>query len=214
MMACACLWSVLSLGSHGCGPLEARALDSCRCLTLAPQVPGLRSRPGEKGQLHSHAAAAIIVTATIVINGIRTLLPKHLDAFPPTSRSYRSTALTGWIMRLLLVSVFLPGSRATVATAIGNGDDMHVGGSPWAEAVGDGRPLANVTENYAWHVTSLPWIVGGLFLVTLAGTLCHMMPGLGGGSRTESFNYRIPPAWSPQNDHQYTFRAYMTDIFL
>ena len=107
MMACACLWSVLSLGSHGWGPLEACALDSCRCLTLAPRVPGLRSRPGEKGLLYSHTAA-IIVTATIVINGIRTLLPKHLDAFPPTSRSYRSTALTGWIMRLLLVSVFLP----------------------------------------------------------------------------------------------------------
>ena len=26
----------------------------------------------------------------------------------------------------------------------------------------------------------------------------HMMPGLGGGSRTESFNYRIPPSWSPE----------------
>ena len=119
MLTCACLWSVLSLAPIGCGPLEARALDSWCSQTLAPQE--------EKGQLHSHAAAASIVTATIVIYGIRTLLPKLLGAIPPTSRSYRSTALTGWIMRLLLVSVFLPGSRATVATAIGNVDDMHVG---------------------------------------------------------------------------------------
>ena len=84
MMTCACPRSVLSLGSHGCGPLEARALDSWRSQTLAPQTPGLCLRPGEKGQLHSHAVAAIIVTATIVINGIRALLPKHLAAFPPT----------------------------------------------------------------------------------------------------------------------------------
>ena len=140
MMTCACQRSVLSLGSHGCGPLEARALDSWCSQTLAPQTPGLCLRPGEKGQLHSHAVAIIIVTATIVINGILTLLPKPYEAFPPTSRSYRSTARSGWIMRLLLVSVFLLGSRATVATATGNGDDMHVGGSPWAEAVGDGSP--------------------------------------------------------------------------
>ena len=134
MMACACLWSVLSLGSHGCGPSEARALDSWCSQTLAPQTPGLCSRPGEKGQLHSHAAAAIIVTATIVVNGIRTLLPKHLVAFPPTSLCYRSTTLLGWIMRLLLVSVFLLGSRAAFATANGDQSDHTVSGRQVADA--------------------------------------------------------------------------------
>ena len=33
---------------------------------------------------------------------------------------------------------------------------------------------------------------------------------IGGGSR--DFNYRIPPSWSPENEHIYSFRAYMTDI--
>ena len=41
-----------------------------------------------------------------------------------------------------------------------------------------------------------------------------MMPsgtsGFSGKSR--DFNYRIPPAWSPQNEHNYSFRAFMTDI--
>ena len=62
--------------------------------------------------------------------------------------------------------------------------------------------------------TNLPWILGGITMVTTLGLACHMMPGLGGGSSTENFNYRIPPAWSPENDNNYSFRAYMTDISL
>ena len=40
-----------------------------------------------------------------------------------------------------------------------------------------------------------------------------MMPAGGqnqGNSR--DFNYRIPPSWSPENESNYSFRAYMTDI--
>ena len=46
--------------------------------------------------------------------------------------------------------------------------------------------------------------------------LTMMVPGSlsnssgGGGSR--DFNYRIPPSWSPENEHNYSFRAFMTDI--
>ena len=29
-----------------------------------------------------------------------------------------------------------------------------------------------------------------------------------------NFNYRVSPAWSPENDHNYCFRAHMTDISL
>ena len=32
--------------------------------------------------------------------------------------------------------------------------------------------------------------------------------------RGENFNYRIPPAWSPETGDHYSFRAYMTDISL
>ena len=28
------------------------------------------------------------------------------------------------------------------------------------------------------------------------------------------FNYRIPPAWTPENKNLYSFRAYMTDMSL
>ncbi len=46
--------------------------------------------------------------------------------------------------------------------------------------------------------------------------LCIMMmmpsgtSGFSGNSR--DFNYRIPPAWSPSREHNYSFRAFMTDI--
>ena len=47
-----------------------------------------------------------------------------------------------------------------------------------------------------------------------------MQPGGGGGGGPGSitgnrdFNYRIPPAWSPESEGHYPFRAYMTDISL
>ena len=81
----------------------------------------------------------------------------------------------------------------------------------------DGRLLAEVNGSEGWrspYGELLPWIFGGMFLATVAGTVCHMMPGLGGGSRTENFNYRIPPSWSPEDDSNYSFRAYMTDLSL
>ena len=40
-------------------------------------------------------------------------------------------------------------------------------------------------------------------------TLLMMMPTTGG---SRYFNYRITPAWSPEHDNTYSFRAYLTDI--
>ena len=44
--------------------------------------------------------------------------------------------------------------------------------------------------------------------------VCYMMQGAGqqGLAPARDFNYRIPPAWSPDMEHTYSFRAYMTDI--
>ena len=39
-----------------------------------------------------------------------------------------------------------------------------------------------------------------------------MMPHLAGGGSSRDFNYRIPPAWDPANEHGYSYRAYMTDL--
>ena len=45
----------------------------------------------------------------------------------------------------------------------------------------------------------------------IVAVLLHMMPQMGGD---RNFNYRIPPSWSPENDQNYSFRVYMTDISL
>jgi len=66
-----------------------------------------------------------------------------------------------------------------------------------------------------------PWsrlyIVIALLPFAAISVLGNMMaPGAGGltpGGR-DNFNYRIPPAWSPENENHYSFRAYMADIFL
>ena len=61
-------------------------------------------------------------------------------------------------------------------------------------------------------------LITGSVIITVL-TLMQMMPGprgqqggLGGNSR--DYQYRIPPAWSPENEHQYPFRSYMTDVSL
>ena len=66
------------------------------------------------------------------------------------------------------------------------------------------------------HIVSRIRII--VFSSAAASIIICMMPGGGGvpggtGPR-DGFNYRIPPSWSPENDHQYAFRAYMTDIML
>ena len=55
-----------------------------------------------------------------------------------------------------------------------------------------------------------PFILGAVLISILAS----MMPQMTSGSDRNNFNYRIPPSWPPENDHQYSFRAFMTDITL
>ena len=38
-----------------------------------------------------------------------------------------------------------------------------------------------------------------------------MVPGQGANS-SRDFNYRIPPAWSPEHENVYSFRSFMTDV--
>ena len=98
-------------------------------------------------------------------------------------------------MSMLLVSFFLLGSRAEV---VSTSDEAHGGGSQQAEAatdseVANGSQLAEVGYTNVMQSlfrSNLLSILGGLILMTV---IWHMMPGLGGGSRTENFNYRIPP---------------------
>ena len=44
--------------------------------------------------------------------------------------------------------------------------------------------------------------------------LIFMMPhhGAGHGGPSRDFNYRVPPSWSPENESNYSFRAWLTDI--
>ncbi len=59
-------------------------------------------------------------------------------------------------------------------------------------------------------LTFMSMLLGALALISI---IAHMVPA-GGGAGRDNFNYRIPPSWSPENDNQYSFRAYMTDISL
>ena len=71
------------------------------------------------------------------------------------------------------------------------------------------RPLLQRLQGHGLLPTALS-IIALSFIVIL------MMPTLGGQNHTgaRDFNYRIPPAWSPENESSYSFRAYMTDVAL
>lgn len=166
--------------------------------------------------LHCRAAAAATAIFTVVF------LFSLLCAFPQTPRRcYRSTNDASQIrqgLSRILRPVFRPGSRAALATTNRNNSNTYVAdrGHPadishigeWQ--VGESHP-ADTNQQLSSEVI-LPWILGGLLLVSVAGSLCHMMPGLGGGSRMKNSNYRIPPSWTPENNSSYGFRVHMTDI--
>ncbi len=60
------------------------------------------------------------------------------------------------------------------------------------------------------------WYGSAVFVLTLGSLLAavgcmmphpHHQPG-------DNFNYRIPPRWNPEQEQQYSFRAYTTDLML
>eukprot|EP00974_Lingulodinium_polyedra_P115239 11154471-Lingulodinium_polyedra.AAC.1 len=40
------------------------------------------------------------------------------------------------------------------------------------------------------------------------------MPNASALAGDRDFNYRIPPVWFPESESSYSFRAYLTDIFI
>ena len=117
------------------------------------------------------------------------------------------------------MSLFPPGSRAAVSErSVPTFSDGSVDERRLADVdntnVGEGK---SAVSNMWWRMFSKmtsPWIWGSVVTVTIVGALCTMMPGQGGVSREQNFNHRTPPAWSPDMEHHYSFRAWMTDISL
>jgi hypothetical protein len=62
---------------------------------------------------------------------------------------------------------------------------------------------------------SLTTMTAAMLAAAAVSAMCVMMPAGGGGDggRWET-SYRVPPSWSPESDHSYSFRAFMTDIAL
>ena len=56
--------------------------------------------------------------------------------------------------------------------------------------------------------------LGGIPFIVIGMMLTCMMPAPAAGGQQANFMHRIPPAWSPDNDRNYSFRSYMTDISL
>ena len=119
-MLLACLWPCLCPGAVGCGSSESRAHGSQRTPTLAPRRATPFAQQKGKERLLSCWPAAATTAVTAIITIVVQLLLKHYVAFPPTSRCYRSTNNASHVRLItiwLIWSVFLPGSRATLATA-------------------------------------------------------------------------------------------------
>jgi len=75
------------------------------------------------------------------------------------------------------------------------------------------KPVAQPQPVLKW-VREPHSLVTMSYVIAAISILILMMPAGGaqltGGNR--DFNYRVPPAWSPENESSYSFRAYMTDI--
>ena len=63
--------------------------------------------------------------------------------------------------------------------------------------------------------SNLSIMIAAVLATAAVSALCHMTPAGGGGDggRREQ-SHRVPPSWSPEADHSYSFRAFVTDIAL
>ena len=172
----------------------------------------------------AYQKAALLYSLYVVI----TITPygrHHLATHVAVVRS-TSNPLRALLRMLLIAQFFLPGSRAWLVTTHGGHDDTMTVPSqmearllksewhPDSEPQTEASMLKSIWHNYPELAM---WLVGGLTAGYVVSALCCMMPGNSSGAgmgRPENFNYRIPPSWSPDNDSQYSFRAYMTDISL
>ena len=133
----ACLWPCLCPGAVGCGSSESRAYGIQRTPTLAPRRATPFAQLQGKERLLSCGPAAATTAVTAIITIVVQLLLKHYVAFPPTSRrcyrSRKNASRVSMTMRLLILSFFLPGSRAALATTNENNSDMVAGGRQLAK---------------------------------------------------------------------------------
>ena len=133
---------------------------------------------------------------------------------------------------LLYVCIFRVGSRAEVVTAeesvlrvtihVGSTTTVPTAETLSVEAEGPRTPMPRLRKSAGLpgNLAAPPTVIATILCVV--GTLMllvYMMPGTQGmmpqGGRGDGgFNYRIPPSWNPNNDHHYSFRAYMTDVSL
>ncbi len=77
------------------------------------------------------------------------------------------------------------------------------------------QKLFNSEGQFAVPLNSV-WLSSAVFVLTLGSLLTVvgcMMPHHQQQSG-DNFNCRIPPRWNPEQDQQYSFRAYTTDLML
>ena len=71
------------------------------------------------------------------------------------------------------------------------------------------QPLYKRLSASGWPTAALSFVFLSLFVAMMmpSNSTQHTM-------HQRDFNYRVPPYWSPEIEHTYSFRAYMTDIAL
>ena len=90
-------------------------------------------------------------------------------------------------------------TRAQIITTISH-DDEEINRSSHHPSLRGSK-----TSSIAARAVTLAWLMP---FIGVAALLVLMMANL----TNNNFNYRVPPYWSPENERQYSFRAYMTDL--
>ena len=70
---------------------------------------------------------------------------------------------------------------------------------------------STVVQKIFTHQVS--YLTGAGVAAAILAILVHMMAGAAAPAPRD-FNYRVPPAWSPEGDSSYSFRAFITDVSL
>ncbi len=75
------------------------------------------------------------------------------------------------------------------------------------------RLLSDTALQKIFNHRGVSYLAGAGIAAAILAIACHMMAGAAAPAPRD-FNFRAPPAWSPENDTSYSFRALITDVSL
>jgi hypothetical protein len=115
------------------------------------------------------------------------------------------------VVSVIPVTERVKGAELRTTPTSGDQEAGKLNGLPYSSEAGRPKSIPPLARYWKLNVLGLLLLIG-----SMCSPLWMMIPriGGGGGGGGGDFTYRIPPAWAPENEQHYSFRAWCQDLQL